>query len=503
MKTQNQHATVELDSKELSAEEQNEIAGLAYKPIEVAKEEKLDLENDTPSKLATEDKAMPRTIFMAAVVGIFILFGVGLWQVLQPRYPEPAVVSEPETQVSEEEVSEADYRGKLALRDQKIELSTPQPSEEKPVPKPVVPATPPLRSAPVVRYAPPPPRPVSRPIQRSYSPRTQTKPEQKVDPFERWEQLASLGKVQTSELPKPSVSNLRTRQRTLEIANRETDEPIPVTRQTRKIKSESLQIPTVRVSLNKTEANNDNSRTPGIEGILNRRRSDRETSNSSAYEIAFGTTVRGVVSTPLLWDESEDSDNQAYKRFSISLSENLTDANGRVALPSGTVIIAQADRVNPKNRLVRASAIAIVYKDLRGRTRQQAIEPNTILVEAQSNQPLIAKGYFDDGGTIARSDLLVSTLSGIGKVGKVLTEPKTTSTVSSGLFGGFSSSTTQSRDPELWAAVLDGFFSPLSERLSARSEKQIEELAKRPNVAIVAPNTKVSLLVNGFITISR
>jgi hypothetical protein len=491
----------------LNKHEQNEIAGLDSIPISIAEEEKLELENDAPVKLATEEKALPRTLFVVGAVGAVVLVGMGFWQFLQPRTVEQVKTPTPEIEEEAEQV-EPDYRGRLALRDQQNELNRDKPAES-------TETSPIAISAPTHTSAPPPPRVVTRTITRTIAapapasqyrpqPRQQiaSVPRERVDPFERWNQLASLGHVKTNKLidSQTTRENRRTNREESQIATQPSSKPTRRSRST----TEQTGLSATTVSLNSSSVNYDEVESSlGASGILNRRRQDSSSKTSGNYEVAFGTSVQGVVSTPLLWDESESLDNQAYKRFSVTLSEDLTDTEGRVVLPSGTVIVAEASKVNSKNRLVQASAIAIVYKDSRGKTRQQEIAPGTILVGGAANQPLIAKGYFDDGGAIAKSDLLVSSLSGIGKIGKVLTEPKTTSTFSSGLFGGYSSTISQSRDPEIWAAALDGFFTPLADRISDRSERQIEELAKRPNVSIVAPNTPVSLVVNNFLTIQR
>jgi hypothetical protein len=496
----------------LNKDEQNEIAGLDSLPISIAEEEKLELENDAPVKLATEEKAIPRALFVVGAVGAVVLFGMGFWQFLQPRSIE-TVKTQKEKVEEETETVEPDYRGRLALRDQQNELTT------QPVTQPPETTS---KLTPTRISSPPPPRVVTRTITRTVTapaPQPQYRqqfrqqivsvPRERVDPFDRWNQLANLGHVKTNKLllAQPTREKRRSNQYEGSIAT------APDKNQTRRNRtrpertvasniSNNLSATTVSLSSTSTGKGEVES-SPGASGILNRRRQNTGNASSGNYEVVFGTSVSGVVSTPLLWDESESPDSQVYKRFSVTLNEDLADTEGRVALPSGTVIVAEASKVNSKNRLVQASAIAIVYKDLRGKTRQIEIAPGTILVGGAANQPLIAKGYFDDGGAIANSDLIVSTLSGIGRVGRVLTEPKSTSTFSSGLFGGYSSTTSQSRDPEIWAAALDGFFTPLADRISERSERQIEELAKRPNVSIVAPNTKVSLVVNSFLTIQR
>ncbi|NES97893.1 MAG: hypothetical protein F6K32_22315, partial [Desertifilum sp. SIO1I2] len=217
---------------------------------------------------------------------------------------------------------------------------------------------------------------------------------------------------------------------------------------------------------------------------------------------ALGITAPGTVSVPLLWDEG--SGEQLYNRFAITLTEDLSATNGSVALPKGTVIIARATHVGQENRMVQASAIAIVYTDESGQIQQQEIPPGAILIAGEEGEPLIASSHLDAGDDIAKQDLLVGLLSGVGRVGEVFAQPRVQSRNSINS-GGFSRDTitVESREPQIWSAVLDGFFSPLAKRLEKRSDRAVEELLSRPNIAIVPKGTKVSITVNSFLNVSR
>jgi hypothetical protein len=493
----------------LDRAEQNEIAGFnSTKPLELAEKHRITLEKELPPEQPIEEKGVPRFLFTATAVGV-ILFGFcGAWWLIQPKTPSTVA----ETPAAKEEISEPtpepDYRGKLALRDQKYALSerSPQPQPTLALsPQPTPTPSPPVRPQPAQRIqAPPPPRMVAQlsPPRRSWQSAIATsKPKAEVDPFKRWNDLAQLGQVRGAI---PEFLKQQTKPIALNSSNQ-----IRSTIESKSIPTKTTLdregIPVINVGFNNSsDSELTTSLTPGARGILNRDRdSDRLNKGDRVREVAFGTTAAGVVSTPLMWDESIDRTEQIQNRFTVTLSENLVSTTGEVALPAGTVIVAEASSVNQENKLVRASAIAIVYKDVKGKTRQQPLEPGAILIQGESNRPLIAKGYFDRGSTIASQDLLISTLSGIGKVGKVFTEPKQTSTFNSGIFGGSSSTVTQNHDPKIWAAVLDGFFSPLSERISERSQAQIEKLANSPNVAVVEPNTKISIFVNSFFHIKN
>ena len=238
---------------------------------------------------------------------------------------------------------------------------------------------------------------------------------------------------------------------------------------------------------------------PGAKGILNR--TPQSSSTSQTAQVPLGTTANGIVSVPLLWDEG--SGKQLYDKFAVTLTADFTATDGSIAFPAGTVVIAKANTVSKTNRMVQASAVALVYSDRNGQIKQQPIPEGAILIAGEGSGPLIASGYFDPGSDIAGQDILTAVLSGVGRVGQVFAEPKVRSSSSiSGRFGG-STTTVESRDPQIWSAVLDGFFSPLAKRMESRSDRATEELLKRPNVAVVNKGTPVSITVNSFLNIYR
>lgn len=107
-----------------------------------------------------------------------------------------------------------------------------------------------------------------------------------------------------------------------------------------------------------------------------------------------------------------------------------------------------------------------------------------------------AQGHFDRGGDYVKTDLLVSSLSGLGKIGEVFTQPNTTSSVVSGSFGSSVTTTVDNRNREVWSAVLDGFFNPLADRIRDRSLRQEAELEKLPSIAVLEVGTEVSIIAN-------
>ncbi len=470
--------SINIESKEtLTREEQINLAGLeteAEQPLEI--ERQYLIKEDTPEQTPVEEKPFVRSLFIYGMTGLGLVFLIGIWQLMTPKEaPVKIVESTPNKQKPVEPVPQVDYRGKLALRDQKIQLAQKQqqstPAEVVTASQPKTP-TPPVEPAPqalpqqttqprVARTAPPPrPQPVSR--------KQPVKVQPKVNPQERWTQLANFG--QGVPITSSQIAKTKT----------------PATRATfvNNIAKKSTTI----------TANVSNTSSPGSLGILNRQPVEQTVRDQ--YQIAFGTTVTAEVSIPLLWDESVSSSSQPNKRFALVLTEDLLASNGKVALEKGSMIVAESSSVNPDNRLVNASAVAIVYQDKQGRIKQSSVPTQKLTILGKQQQPLIAKRYFDRGSNHVKTDLLVSSLSGLGKVGFVFTQPNTTSSVVSGSFGSSVTTTVDNRNREVWSAVLDGFFNPLAERISEREFRQEAELEKLPDIAVLEVGTEVSIIAN-------
>ncbi|MEZ2240374.1 hypothetical protein [Microcoleus sp.] len=599
-------------------------------PLTLETQYQLAQDEERPLPPPVSERGVPRAVTMLLLTGGILLLGLLIWQFIKPKSPrEPIAQSTPKESSSPTIKDEKpELLAKLAYQDQQKLLAekpqkTAKPKTE-PSPKPSrAPRTPRTPRLVATRSAAPPPTPLREPLPRTVV-RTVTLPapipqrvpsrtpapspilkplvpppliptprEEKIDPFERWNQLAQLGQIRgnfdpnrianavsatpstpattsataaaltkpapTTEFLTVNIGNQKSQpsyvsleQIPQELYNRpnnatgerlhpefpaaedslETTDnsqnptnqltPAALPPQTSSDSTDSpietaTRLSESRASLPDTEFQTlspetapeaealTNSPTaeqvnsPGVKGILNR--TPQTSSTSQTARVPLGTTASGVVSVPLLWDES--SNKQQGDKFAITLTDNVTATDGSIAFPVGTVVIAKANTVSKTNRMVQASAVAIVYSDRNGQIKQQPIPEGAILIAGEGGGPLIASGYFDPGSDIAGQDILTAVLSGVGRVGQVFAEPKVRS--SSSISGRFGSSTTtvESRDPQIWSAVLDGFFSPLAKRMESRSDRATEELLNRPNVAVVNKGTPVSITVNSFLNIYR
>lgn len=593
-------------------------------PLTLETQYQLAQDEERPLPPPVSERGVPRAVTMLLLTGGILLLGLLIWQFIKPKSPREAIAQSTPKESSSGTIKDEkpELLAKLAYLDQQKLLAekpqkTAKPKTE-PSPKPsraprtartprlvatrsAAPPPTPLREplpapktvvrtvtvpAPIPQRTPaPPPAPIPKPL--IPPPLIPTPTSEKIDPFERWNQLAQLGQIRgnfdpnrianaasatpstpattrataaASTNPAPTTEFL-----TVNIGNQKSQpsyvsfEQIPekLYSHPNNASGERLhpefpyggdslettdnsQNPTNQLTPNALSPQissdfTDNSietatrlsasgtslpdtefqtlspetakeadaltnsptleqvNSPGAKGILNR--------TPQTAQVPLGTTVNGVVSVPLLWDEG--SGKQLGDKFAVTLTDNVTATDGSIAWTAGTVVIAFASTASKTNRMVQATAVALVYSDRNGQIKQQPIPEGAILIAGEGGGPLIASGYFDPGNDIAGQDILTAVLSGVARVGQVFAEPKVRS--SSSISGGFGSSTTtvESRDPQIWSAVLDGFFSPLAKRMESRSDRATEELLNRPNVAVVNKGTPVSITVNSFLNIHR
>jgi hypothetical protein len=511
-----------IQEEDISPEDEQRLAG--HNPTAnqlISQEYRLKQDQETAIERPLAEKPGVRLVSVVALVGVVIVSGSTLWfGFLQPKPPAKQAAKTANPSPSNEPVLDesADLKSRLAFQDQQQQLNVKPISATSTNPtSPAKPqSSPPVRTVrqtisprtTAVRVAEPAPslrryssptsvnspvsrtvprtiqRPVERPVQQA---------ENNVDPLQQWNKLASLGQSQignstiASTQENPTTPTPTANNQTLKTLKSSTPNPQEAELQTVLIGSKSVD----------SQAN----LTPGMVGILNRTSANLVNSNvSSNKDVALGTSVPAKVIMPMIWDEGGKNPND---RFAVELTKPLKATDGTEALPAGTVIVAKTTAVGKKNNLVSATGIALVYPDSQGTVKQETIPVSTLLIRGNNKRPLIAQKLNDVGSEIAQQDLLVGLLSSLGKVGSVVNQPRTQSStvVSNGTFNQNTVSSTA--DPQIWAAALEGFFSPVSERLSRRSDQAVQELLQRPNIQFLPEGTEVSVVVNNFLQVAR
>ena len=582
------------NGKKLSREEERELAGHDGDADELlVSEHRIKQDSEEAETRSVSEKPEVRTFSVlmgtGAVLGILGFF----WFVFFAPKPvrQQAKTANPKpTQVSEDESGE--LKSRLAFQDQQraLEVQPPEPknrstpaSKPTPAPKPapaarrsqtprpvqnfnppprtvqtIPPPQPPL-PRPAQPPAPPPPRPRPTPLPRPVpppallalrpAPPPRSPSPEKVDPYERWAQLASLGQSRGQAVKELNAEGISASSATFPnaiapgmtaasypavppampvpapppsaVAIAPVTAPVPLSQQqpvppisqnpqpvlvsspkSPQSAAPMQEIPAIAIGA-AGSAVNAKVMSPGEAGILNRTTADENSEGSTAMrEIPIGSSALAKVIVPMIWDEAGQSPTAG--RFAVQLTEDVMATDGAIALPSGTVLITQVENVTRGNRLVSQSVVALVYPDSAGRIQQVPIPPGYLIVRGIDNQPLIADSLFDRGSEMAKADILVGILGSLGRVGEIINRPaQETFSQQSGFFGSTAVKTTTSSEPNILAAALEGFFTPTAQRLREKSDRNAQELLKRGNVAIVPEGTQVSVFVNAFVTVQR
>ncbi len=551
MNNNQENYTDESVDDELTPEEELEISG--YQPEQVAlidQEFLIEGDNEQAEAQSGSENPLIRFAIASLLVGGVMGSAWMIWSIFfAPKAVVKAPVLEPTPTVlaSSESDEAARLKAELALRNQASRDIEESPPVTPPPPKPnklVRTVRKPRQTKPrIIREkVPSPPRIIREAVQSSpkiirerVPNKIQTKntvvktssppvPKtvEKIDPFERWNQLATLGQQTTSLSNKnwtqdnqsfeqaqslPNQSESKNENATSESDNITSDSennssPIRIANASNSEQDKAFAISTV--PSNKLNRNDEVVQTPGELGILNRTPalSSQEiiTASNSPIQVQIGTSAEASVLVPMIWSDEDEK----QERFAVELQEDVLSIDKRIALSKGTILITEINSVSKINKLVKQTVVAAVYKDSAGRIQQQAIPKNTILVRGENNKPLTAKSISDKGKAIAQQDILIGLLGAAGRAGEVFNQNQSqSSTVISN--NGFSSQTfnTKANKPNVLAAAVEGFFKPMSQRLSQRANKADSEIMNQPDVAIVPAGTKVSVLFNGFFEISR
>lgn len=541
MKNTQENYTKQLLDEELTAEEELEISG--YQPQQVAlidKEYLIQRDGEQAEARDESENPLIRGAIAIMLVGAVMGFGWMVWSIFFAAKPiaKTTVTPKPTPLVANSDSDEASrLKAELALRNQKSR-TVEQPQKQLPpspqrvttntIRKPL-----PEKQARTVNPPPPiiiretvssPPRIIRERVPVQLQPSAVATvatpfptPVRKIDPFERWNELATLGQqIATNDINKKAEVLAQKLQPNNESVTQLDSPPtsnfpennLDTTVREVVATSKPAVIAAVAISSSHAEFNKDKGseqiQTPGEWGILNRTPPNSQqttvTSYTSLMEVQIGSTATASVLVPMIW--AEEDKNQG--RFAVELQEDILSTDNRIALPKGTILITEVDSVSKANKLVKQSVVAIVYSDASGRIQQQTIPKDAILIRGENNKPLVAVGISDKGTAIAQQDILVGLLGAAGRAGEIFNSLQSqSSTVISN--GGFSNQTitTQASKPNIVAAAVEGFFKPMSQRLGQRADKANSEIMSRPDVAIVPAGTKVSIFFNSFFEVSR
>jgi len=507
----------------LTHEEEFELAGYRPDAVELIDREYLiGREEETKEQPSSSENPLIRFAVMATLVGGVMSIGLLFWMMFFAPKPIPPRAANPAPPAPSpfESDETSQLKAQLAFRDQASRLEKPPVVPQQPVIRATTPAPPQ-----VVRVAAP-PRIIRQtvPVAAALPPQVFSRPtpvqQPTVDPFERWNQIATVGqqRAKASAFQPPVMTATATSNAPVTtpathsfaasapVATTMTDsfaaDNAPVAYTSPLPQKSAIGV----VSLGGDELDGatqsqSSEYSAGERGILSR--TATATADAKPMQVRLGTSAAAKVTVPMIWSggdrNSQPSQGQVNAgRFAVELSQDVLAADGRVALPKGTVLITEVDAVT-SNRMVYQSVVAVIYTTRTGEMRQQTIPKNSILIRGRDNLPLIAQKLRSKGSKTAKQNIMAGLLSAVSKVSELANRPRnqSSSVITSGGFSQVISNTSNPK-PNLLAAAAEGFFGTTAKRFSQRAEQNAQEILAQPDVLVVPPQTSVSVFFNTF-----
>ena len=424
---------------------------------------------------------------VGVILGFALLKGMVTTKDVTPSANLSAIESEAETDAEVDQVAmakegEADSLAKLALSDQteanaafmnrhsaaegeenpavdeeSVEVIEPTPP---PVPEPVQP----IQSAPIVAASPPQPLPTPLPTPPpAYG--------SDLSSVEQWQLVASLGafgqpsaQLQLTPSPMPSAppqpqspSLFDPSSYTSPVTSAPT--PAPVT-----VASGPMSIDQMRNS----------SSVPGLR-------------DAPMATVLVGTRSSGHLTTDIILSSdgstNTNPNDPLSPKYLITLTSDILDTNGGIAIPSGTQVVAVVSNFSPNNGVVQLVAQAVLHEG-----NEYTLPEGAILVQGEDGGFLTANAR-NAGGL--RQALLPAVLEGVAAAGQALNED-----ASSIIANGSSSVTTTSSESNIPAAAVGGFADSLADTISRQSEQANQRALQRDEVWELDAGDQVTLVVN-------
>ena len=210
----------------------------------------------------------------------------------------------------------------------------------------------------------------------------------------------------------------------------------------------------------------------------------------SITTISAGSRAAATLSTPIVWDQDLDSDQQP-QRFGLQLSQPLIAVDGSEALPAGTQMVAQVNTVSDSG-FVQLLVQAVIVPTAKG-NQIIVIPPGAISIQGSGGNPLMAENYHNNNGRVRRLNTQIGIIGALGKVGELLNRASNTSTVSSPYISSTSVSNGQTN---ILGGLLEGGFGALQQQVTQQDQQEVENILSRPNVWYVPAGQSLQIFAD-------
>ena len=189
--------------------------------------------------------------------------------------------------------------------------------------------------------------------------------------------------------------------------------------------------------------------------------------------VLVGSTVAAQLSTAIVMAGDNSTpvspDSPSATRYLVKLTADLKDADGNVALPSGSQIVVVARTFSQQNGNAEFVATSVLVNN------KEYSAPKDALVIRSTNGGLLSFNKQSTGGGLFQA-VLPAFFSGLSQTGQVLNQPSSSATVS----GGSISATTTSSSPKPLAGFAQGFGQNLSQQMQQQAQAANQKAASAP-----------------------
>jgi hypothetical protein len=196
--------------------------------------------------------------------------------------------------------------------------------------------------------------------------------------------------------------------------------------------------------------------------------------------ISTGAKSLGIILTPVQIAAGDETDQV----ITIGMNQPLVDRDGKVVIPAGSQVQFKVSTLN--NGWLKATSTKAFVND-----QEIAIE-GAFALTTDKGTPLVAESLQFGEDLIAKQDQRSFILGALQNVGKVLTQPDTTSSTTAGV-GGISTSNSSKANPSVIGAIFDGGFSPLATQQMTRSTAELNRLLNASKMWYLPVGTSVKV----------
>ena len=214
---------------------------------------------------------------------------------------------------------------------------------------------------------------------------------------------------------------------------------------------------------------------------------------ASQKKLKIGTLATATLINPIAWlPDGKDPAFANSPKFIVRLDEPLKGIDGETVIPSGAELVVSVRSLDTKTGMADLTALQVIINQ-----QEYSPPPGSITIRGEAGRPLMADKLQDKGRDIAAGDMSLILFGSLAKIGGILNQPNSSSSVSSGV----ATINSVSSSPNILGAALEGGFSVLAQQQQQRNQQWLQEITTRPDVRFIPAGKRLQVFINQTITL--